>query len=510
MIPVSDSYAPFTAIRRVGVDVRFGVIDVTAKPGASVTLGTGDIFGTGGAETIDDISVPTGKYAALEKNLWSLDGTYDILPDDLDTAETGVWFDAVSDENGEFPEDISVYYRFSGAVSTIGWSLLFDTLAGQYPTRVRCVAYGQNGDVMADVSFDTSAMGAAQYLPYQLMDYYAVRFYFNGTNEPYRRIRLVEVDFGLTEKHTANTVGEVSISYGLDLTSESLPARELTFNFDNSAKKYNLLDPSGIYEYLQKGQSVTAAMVVNGESVDMGEFTFNSATTNKSVIVPRIRCTDLVYALDRESYKNGRDGEIPLSRAVTEVIGRADVEVVYGPGVADRPVVLAIESKTKRREALRLLGQAAMCAVWTDRHNVVHMEDIEPGEPVREFTANDLYNFNGITVSEPLEVVEVEVLNPFLESEEPVIYTAGEGHLTETITNPCVAPSMGNQVAAWLLERLGRQKRYKVKCRCDPAVEIGDTVRIDDIFGNRGIAIVTALDISYNGSLSATMEAVGV
>ncbi len=273
MIPVSDSYAPFTPVRRIGVDLQFGVVDVNAKNGIAVILDEADILGGDGLETVDGISTPSEKYASLERNLWALDGTFEILPDSLDNVQTGAWIDAVSDGNGEFTEAVGVYYRFAQAVSSIGWSLLFDSLVGQYPTRVRAVAYDQSGGVMADVSFDTSAMGPAQYLPYQLADYYAIHFYFGRTNEPYRRIRLLEVDFGLTEKHTANSISEMSISYGLDPVSSRLPSRELVFGFDNSQKKYNLLDPSGIYEFLQKGQAVTASLSVNGEAVDMGEFT---------------------------------------------------------------------------------------------------------------------------------------------------------------------------------------------------------------------------------------------
>ena len=48
---------------------------------------------------------------------------------------------------------------------------------------------------------------------------------------------------------------------------------------------------------------------------------------------------------------------------------------------------------------------------------------------------------------------------------------------------------------------------YAVRNRCDPAVEIGDAVVISDAFRNDDAAIVTGLDIQYNGALSCVTEA---
>ncbi|MBQ3860836.1 MAG: hypothetical protein II779_09920, partial [Clostridia bacterium] len=61
----------------------------------------------------------------------------------------------------------------------------------------------------------------------------------------------------------------------------------------------------------------------------------------------------------------------------------------------------------------------------------------------------------------------------------------------------------------WLLVMSNWRKQYAVKNRCDPAVEIGDTLEIADAFGNDGLALVTGIEISYDGVLSAVTEAAG-
>ena len=82
-----------------------------------------------------------------------------------------------------------------------------------------------------------------------------------------------------------------------------------------------------------------------------------------------------------------------------------------------------------------------------------------------------------------------------------------EGTHTATYENPCVAAASGQAVADWLLVTANRRKKYAVKNRCDPAVESGDTLVIADAFHNDDRAVVTGLDIEFDGGLSCVTEA---
>lgn len=500
-------YRPFPPVRHVGIGIKFGVIDQSAKPGASPSAGAVGALDRL-SQTINDQTGVTAKYAALEQNFWTLDGSFSVLPDDLAPVETGWWSSEVSGEDGSFASSPWVRYDFTGPVSTIGWSLYFDEKTGQYPTSVQITTYNADGSVQEDYTFDVS--GTTQYIPHQVADYYAVRFTFLRTSEPFRRVRLAEVDFGLSEMMDANSIGKCTLQYGVDLTASTIPSRQISFTFDNSDKKYNLLDPDGIYEYLQEGQKIEASLLIDGTAVYMGSFYFTSASTDDNVLVPRVQGNDVIWELDEEVFRGGSNTTTTLSDAVSQVIARSDVKVRFGDGVADRPVVLALETDVKRREALRRLAQAAMCAVWVDRDEVVNFVDISMADdPVSTLTEHDLYDFSGISITEPVDMVEVVVKNPYLGSDSEAVYTAGEGRNIRTVENTCIAPAAGNAVAAWLLARYRRRKKYSVKNRCDPAVEIGDTIRIHDIYGNRGTAIVTDIEIQYDGGMYAVTGGVG-
>jgi hypothetical protein len=89
------------------------------------------------------------------------------------------------------------------------------------------------------------------------------------------------------------------------------------------------------------------------------------------------------------------------------------------------------------------------------------------------------------------------------------VFFSGNESLAVGYSNPCIADSEGQAVADWLLRTANMMRRYKVRNRCDPAVEIGDTLRIADAYGNDGNAVVTGLNITFGQSLSATTEAIG-
>ena len=502
MIPVSASYNPFPSFRRVGVGVEFGVVDVDSKKTATPSDSGAAMPYI--ARTIDDIYEPTAAYASLEPDLWRLDGSFDLLPDDPDTVDVGWWSSAVSGADGTFASPPYVRYDFSSVVSSIGWMLYFDAAADTYATSIRVTCYDASGAVVDTAVFANRE--AVARMGREVAAYRAVVFEFLATDKPFRRIRLSELDFGIREKWDAERVGALTMLSGLDPMAAAFPARELRFAFDNSDRIFDIFSPEGIYLFLQQGQTIDVTLRVGGEDVYMGQYLFSSVGVESSPIAPVITAHDVVMRLDGETAPVGNDAVTTLSAAVSAVLGDTAVSVVYGDGCAGRAVRNSIGENTSKREALRLFAQAAMCSVWSDRFGVIHMAPAASGEAVREYTADALYDYTGVSVGTLYDAAEV-TSHPI--SGDKAVYTAGAGKSVISISNPCVAPSAGASVAAWVLSVAGRRKKYAVRNRCDPAVEVGDTVVIHDIFRHAGEAVVTSSEIRFDGGLSAVTGGVG-
>lgn len=513
MIQVSGNYNPFPRVREVDCRISFGVMDQNAKD-AEITGNDAGFFPRYG-ETVDGVNEIGGKWASLERDFWSLDGTYDIAPDDMDDVQTGWWSSVISGADGTFETPPYIRYDFGQALSTLGWTLWFDGKAGQYASAVRAEVFGADGAVIETLEFAMDS--PLQAYRHYVGDYYGVRFTFLGTSEPFRRVRLVQVDFGLTQSYDRDTLGSVNLIYGASPDGSALPSRELIFTFDNSDKAYNLLNPDGVYQYLQDGQIISAKMVIGGVSVDMGDFIFSSADASKSYILPTITAHDRIYALDAYEFNDGRDEKVDLETAVAEVLGVTafDIPVMYGDGVASRRVHMSIPIETSVRKALQMLSQAARCTAYVGRDSVLRFVDLVLADvPDGAITEDELYDYSGVGISDRVHGVRLTVSDDFrigkdgTPGRQVYWYSGDEGRATG-YANPCVADSEGQAVADWLFRAANMRKTYKVKNRCDPAVEIGDTLNIADAYGNHENAVVTGLDIRFGSSLSATTEAVG-
>ena len=512
MRTVSDNYNPFPIVRDVDCRISFGVIDQNAKNGTITGNDAG--FFPRFAQTVDGKQQIDGKWTSLERNFWVLDGTYTVPPDDMTDSETGWWSSVISGADGSFTAQPYIQYVFSAAISTLGITLRFDDKANQYASDVLLEFLSQSGTVAESHEFTPTSAVAA--LRHYVGDYYGLRITFRATSEPYRRVRLVECDFGLTQSYTRDTVGSISVKYGLALDMASLPSRELVFTFDNSDKAYNLLNPDGVYQYLQDGQTINLKLLIGGEPVDMGDFFFRSADCTQSAIMPTITAYDRIYLLDGVEYNGGRDAQVTLQAGITELLSGTGITCAYGDGIADRPVHMSIPLGAKVREAVRWLAQAARCVAYIDRDSVLRFEDIAlADEECGTITADELYNYSGVSISDTVYGCKLFCNDDFRAGDDGtpgrhVTYTTGDADRAVTYSNPCIADSAGQEVVNWLFAAAKMRKKYAVQNRCDPAVELGDTIRIADAFDNFETGVVTGLDIAFGSSLSAITSAIGV
>jgi len=503
MQSASPAYDPYSDVRWVGFNIRFELLDENAKDTAVPTVS--------GAESIsqleqltDETTIMSGKYATLEPNSWLLGGGHKIMPDDVSEVQTGWWCDVLSDEEGAFSSPPSLSFYFGGiSVDTIGYMLYFDSTADSYPDSIRVTTYASNQTtIIQQKTFTNNKHNCVIDMPVQ--GYYKVKFEFLTTSKPHRRVRLAECFFGIVQDFDGDSLEAVYITYGADLISEAFPSRQLDFTFENLDKKYNFINPNGLYAYLQQGQDIYAKAIINGEKVDMGVFEYTAAQASDDEVTGRIIANDIVLLSLESVFNGGSNTTVTLQNAVSAVLAGIDIETSLAyPSYA---VSMAIPQGTTRREALRMLAQAARCAIWIDRNGVLQIRPLITSETADdELNADNMPSMGGVGVSEPVDCVELTVRNEYAETE--TLYTAGAGRRVKAVENPCA--HNGQEVADWILAQCNRRIRYDNQNRCNPAVEIGDTLKIHDAYSENRNAVVIGQDISFDGGLSARTKAVG-
>jgi hypothetical protein len=398
-------------------------------------------------------------------------------------------------------------FAFSEPMTTYGWSLFFDEKNKIHATEVQITAYAEDGEtVLMSMLYynDKSAL----YVSNIVEDYSFVKIEFLSVNEPFRKVRLSEVDFGLTQHFGRDTLVKAAIIEDADIIARTLPARQLTFTFDNSGKIYNMLKPDMLYNYFSSGSKISVTMNVNDDTIDMGSFFFTAAETQSNALTAQITANDVIIQLDKMLYSHDVNEEMTLEEAVNVILEGVDIERQYDEGLASVRVNLSTASSVSRREMLRMLAQAAMCTCFVNRDNKLVFTNLVTREAnVSSIDKHALYNFNGLAVDDYIDKVTLLCNDPLMYGGTRQ-YEAGEGTHPVEVNNPCVAEENGAAVAAWLLEGYKRRVRYKVKNRCDPAVEIGDTVRLDDTYGENLNAVVNGIDIRWSGGMYATTRAV--
>ena len=353
-------------------------------------------------------------------------------------------------------------------------------------------------------------------------DYCAVEFTFFGTNEPFRMLRLVEVDFGISREFSADSVTDMRIVYGTSIDASAFPAKELRFTFDNSDGEFNILSPAGVYQYWRNGQVLRAKIKIGNELVNMGMFTESTAEIGKNRLLVKVRAHDQVYHMERQKYYPDQtitaNASVTLKAAVEDVLAGYDLKINYN-GLQNELVSCRVNGNHPKRAMIRYLAQAARCSVWIDRNNTLQFKRFAwPPSAVSKITADELYDWSGVSIAEEFSGCVLTVERELEETASGVgtsyTYTSGESEDTGTNTamyeNPCIAPGKEQTVCDWLLTAANWRKKYAVKNRCDPAVEIGDALRIADAFHNDDVAIVTGLDVTFDGVLSCVTEAEGV
>ena len=526
MIQTSENYRPFPVVRSPDALISFEVIpraliksEVTAETYAPAKIGTA-------RNVVNEVPELARKYGTLEWYGWPLDGSCWLLPST--GAEEGFWTEQVSDSDGGFYTPVVIRFKMDNPIDTFGWTFHFDAPANVTANRVRAVWYDDDYNELGGVTGVPEITGEGGQYGWALQqfaaEYSAVEFTFYGTNQPLRMLRVTEIDFGISRYFTRDSVSDVRIKYGATVDASAFPAKELSFVFDNSDGEFNILNPVGVYQYWRNGQVLRAKIGIGDDIVNMGMFTESTAEIGKNRLLVKVKAHDQCYHLARQKYYPDSamraQESVTLKVAAEDVLAGYDLRIEYN-GLENELVSCQVNNNHPKRTMLRYLAQAARCSVWIDRDNTVQFRRFvtpEAEDAVSTITADELYDWSGVSISEEFTGCVLTVnreLEGGEDDEEPsgksYTYTSGEpddqGVNTASYENPCIAPGNEQAVCDWLLTAANWRKKYAVKNRCDPAVEIGDAVVIEDAFHNNDAAVVTGLEVSYNGVLSCVTEA---
>lgn len=510
-------YAPS---RRIFAKVTFDITDVTAYEDVSGITNTEETAFTDAQQVTNKNREPSYKLATYEDGMFSLDGTV-TFPDEVaaNNGETGFVSSNLCDEFGVFTSYPQLTVDFSQTHASVGITIAFDSVLGEYAEDFDVIAYDDLGVVIDQVSIVGNTEIVRQALG-QLYNYKKLVFTIKKWSKPYRRARVLEVDFGIVKVYDGEGLIRLGLIEELDLVSGQIPSAEFKFEVDNRDRVFNILNPTGFYKYLQQRQKVYADLGVELEDktvtyMSLGQFYLDEWTSEEGSMTASFTARTSLDLMSSYNYEN----LLPTTKTLHQLA----VDIFTICGITDYELDVSLSSintdclvkRTNCRQVLQMIAIAGLVNIFVTREGKIKVTKVDTiGELQDEITFDNTYSEPRIQLEKIVKSVEVTYYTD-LDTETITSVSAigvTEGATLSVTDNTLINTSLrATAVADWILSQTNnRRAKYSVDFRGNPAHELADIVSIENSYGTSKNVIITKNEITYEGYLKTRLEAKGV
>lgn len=414
------------------IRITAGVVDIDAAQDALPDASKGLYYSA--ADGLVYERVPEKTYATFEAGRIKCDGSQ-LVPSRSFPLEQGFVSEGGAGENGIYSPAPFVRFDFTKKHSMPALTLVFDPSCGDYPAEIEVAAFSGN-----DVIYKEKVCPNASrfILAKRITGFTRIDIVFTKARQAGRRARLQQVVFGTGMAFTNSEVKNAAVTYECDPICRRLPKGELRFTILNYSGAYDLDNPQGFWQDMEKrtplfaefGQKITSGMawgdvaaskwadaelstwanIAGGgmvESVPAGRFYLTSApAAHKNEVT--FTATDILGLMEKPYYK-GSWNENSLYSLAENILLDAELPLMpdgthpwaLWEGLADIPAVNPAPVMSGRA-LLQLLAHAAMCVLYTDRRGIIRIE------PMPVFQHDTTLDFN--TMAEMPDIEKTPVL----------------------------------------------------------------------------------------------------
>ena len=397
-------YAPS---RKTAGRVRFEILDTTSFRDNTKAVSSETIFSKHDQLT-NKLRVMSNKYAVLEKDYLRLDGSF-VLPA-VETDEVGWWSEQVSDADGIFDPYETIEFSFEEEHSSMGLTVYFDLLNDECASDFDIEVFDLSGTRIEYEEVIGNTDSTFLYVN-TLVNYTKIVITFKKWCKGYRRAKVTEVDFGIIKEYQDDELLTMDVLQELDLTSERLPADELSFTIDNSSREFNLLNPQGFYGTLQQGQEIFPEIGVEvaenkTEWLPVGKYYLKKWESEDDDLTAKFTANDLIDTLTDES-----ENEVARTTTLYDMA----IEVMQANNIEDYDISENLQEVVTKglyksmgyKNLLQLIAIAGRSVAYTDNIGKLHMKQLRSIETViRDISVTDEE-----TISNKYEVLN-NVLEP--------------------------------------------------------------------------------------------------
>lgn len=310
-------------------------------------------------------------YLTFEQDYMQVGGNALIAPSG-NYLRNGFVSSVLTDGLGNFVQIPLIELKLKETKSFVGMTYSF---IKAYPTQIRVTAYLNGNRVAQFISTPDGLefVDEDNHIP----DCNRVTFEFLSMSEPYRRLRISNMVFGLVKIFTNAEILSITHDMFIDPISSSLSSNTLTMNVLNYDKDYDPDNPRGLWEFFRNGQPL---LVRYGTTVENAVEWVDSAYLYLSD-APTVRENTATFqASDGISYLTGTyyrglyhaDG-ISLYDLAEDVLRDAGVSAYVLPTQLKTVKTCAPMPPMTHRECLQVIANAGRCVLYTNTNGVIVM-----------------------------------------------------------------------------------------------------------------------------------------
>ena len=359
-------------------------------------------------------------YATLERNLWLLDGSREIVPSS-NYGETGFIDNELSLSDGTFSANPIVTINFTKVHTNVlqGITITWSDYLDEYAEKFIITAYNGSTVVTTKTVTDNTSVKAPVLM--DIVNYNKITIEIVKWSMPFRRARIDEVFIGVITIFSKKDVFSYSCSYNADPISAELPKSEVSFSLNNVAKIFNPYNTEGISKYLVERQEISVKygykLTSGVEWINGGKFYLSEWDAKQGGIGADFTARDLLEFMTG-TYSKGlyNPNGTSLYALAEDVLLDADL-----PVASDGSVKWVIDAKLKNiytvaplpidthANCLQMIANAGECVMYQDRLGILHISAISLDNVNNDYIINDFnsYSKSDLSLSKPLKQVDV-------------------------------------------------------------------------------------------------------
>lgn len=390
--------------------VKFNIVDPETNP--DLSSNSEEIFSS--LDSIKESTIPqTKNYATLEKNFWILNDSQPIYgSEELEQTYTSSY---MSDKNCLFTDKACITLTSSVYLTTLGLTMVFDSIDKNYAKRLNVKAYRDNTLIMnKDYTLNSYKKRLIFADNDELVRWNRIEIYFIESSLPYRRIRVNQLLFGIMEIYTDENIISAESKEKTTMINSELPTHTFKFTIDNMNKLFNPDNPEGWYRYILQQQPIsyewgyqlddgTIEWILGGNmlltgSVDIGENQVTFSTTSLINYLTKSYKKGVYNANGRSLY------DLAVDVLTDSNIDESQYNLWEGLKLLKTDAPLP---KLEARQLLQIIATTGNCILFTNRENIINIQ------PFSYILSPYGMNYDFIT-SNPVVKVQSELHNAII------------------------------------------------------------------------------------------------